>query len=334
MSHGRVLNYMPDQGTRVAGQHLPSWIRQIARQVRQTAVETRLNWLANPDLAEIYHETGPFQLLQNRSIPSVITIYDLSLITHKHCHPQDRVHHFERHFFNRLRHIDHIITISDFVRDEIIDILQVPADQVTAIPLAASSNFFRRSSTEIDGYLQRRQIPKKYVLFVGTHEPRKNLVGLAKAMTQVSSDIVLVCAGWSGWLNKEFKEAITKMRLKDRIMLLGHVSDEELARLYGGARALVYPSLYEGFGLPILEAMACGCPVICSDRSSMPEVAGNAAIQISPNDPVAIADAISRVVDDDTLRQRLIKAGYLRCKDFNWKSTAERTVEVFAEVCH
>jgi alpha-1,3-rhamnosyl/mannosyltransferase len=119
--------------------------------------------------------------------------------------------------------------------------------------------------------------------------------------------------------------------MEDRVICLGHVSDEELVLLYSGASLMVYPSLYEGFGLPILEAMACGCPVICSNTSSMPEVAGDAAILVSPEDEIALAEAIDKAMEDSQLRQKLIESGYSRTSEFSWNKAAQNTISIFQQ---
>jgi alpha-1,3-rhamnosyl/mannosyltransferase len=130
-------------------------------------------------------------------------------------------------------------------------------------------------------------------------------------------------------LNTEFHQEVRRLKLEDRVICLGHVPDEELVLLYSGASLMVYPSLYEGFGLPILEAMACGCPVICSNTSSMPEVAGDAAILISPEDEMALAEAIDNIMEDERLSQSLIQLGYSRASAFNWNNTAQGTMAIF-----
>jgi len=146
------------------------------------------------------------------------------------------------------------------------------------------------------------------------------------------TDIPLVIAGWEGWGDKSWRDTIQGAGLEKRIVFTGYVDDETLACLYSGATAFVYPSLYEGFGLPILEAMSCGCPVICSNVSSMPEVAGKAAILISPFDAEDLAFAIDIVSGDQDMRCQLIQKGLERAAEFSWRRTAELTRDVFCRV--
>lgn len=330
--NGRVTHVMPRQSRDAMSRHFPAWVRDIARLSRVVAENLILARHFRENRFDVYHETGLFPLTTSDSVPTVFTIYDLSLITHPECHPPDRVRHFERYFYERLPVVEHIVTISEFIRGEIVAMLDVPPENVTAIPLAGSSVFYKRKAEDVRRYIDANGIPQRYVLTVGTREPRKNLIGLVHAYAEIDTDIPLLCVGWSGWLNETLPTEIERLRLKGKVKLLGHVDDESLALLYSGALASVYPSLYEGFGLPILEAMACECPVICSDCSSMPEVAGGAAHLIDPTDEQDIARGLSEMMSDSALRQLCIDKGRDRVRQFSWKNTARRTVEVFQGV--
>lgn len=330
--NGHVRKTMPEQAGCPPGGSLPWQIREVLREARFRLIEYRLKKAVKHGPFDVYHETGAFPLLKKSDLPTVMTIYDLSLVKFKHCHPPDRVHLFERHFYKRIDVVDHFITISEFIRQEIIETLHIPPDKVTAIPLGVEKFFTRKSDSDVSDYLNENGLPSRYILTVGTHEPRKNIAHLIKSLSQTQGDYVLVSIGWSGWLNSEFHQQVRKLKMEDRVKCLGHVSDEELVLLYSGASLMVYPSLYEGFGLPILEAMACGCPVISSNTSSMPEVAGDAAILVSPDDEKALADAIDNVMQDEKLSQQLIESGYPRAREFNWSNTAKRTMTIFNEI--
>jgi alpha-1,3-rhamnosyl/mannosyltransferase len=247
-------------------------------------------------------------------------------------HPRDRVRFFERHFRARLDEVDHVITISDFVRRELIEQLAVEPRRVTAVPLAADSVFFPRSRAEVAAYLAGRRLPREYLLYVGTLEPRKNLSLLMRALALSKTDLPLICAGAAGWLNRDFEKTTRRLGLTNRVLCLGHVEDSSLALLYSGATAFVYPSLYEGFGLPVLEAMACGCPVICSDRASLPEVAGEAAVLVSPCDERGLAESLDSVIQDTFRRKELSRLGLARASRFSWQETAQQTIKVFRQV--
>jgi len=330
--NGWFQDTMPEQSGNPKGGKLPSWIREILREVRFKYIEYKLKKIVGNGNFDVYHETGAFPLLENTDIPTVMTIYDLSLVKFKHCHPVDRVRLFERHFYKRIDVVDHFITISEFVRQEIIETFHVPPEKVTAIPLAVENYFMRKPEEEVSYFKHEKGLPDRYILTVGTHEPRKNIATLIRAMAHTKEKYTLVSTGWSGWLNSEFQQEVRKLKMEKRIILLGHIPDEELVLLYNGASLMVYPSLYEGFGLPILEAMACGCPVICSNTSSMPEVAGGAAILISPENEIDIAEAIDKIMMNKKLSQQLTESGYKRAKEFNWKTTAQQTLSIFEQV--
>jgi glycosyltransferase involved in cell wall biosynthesis len=182
---------------------------------------------------------------------------------------------------------------------------------------------------------QRYGLPPQYLLFVGTLEPRKNLTTLlhAYAMLRAEScaaDVKLVVAGRTGWLYAEIFDTVKRLGLEKEVIFTGFVDDADLPDLYRGAQVFVYPSLYEGFGLPILEAMASGIPVLTSDLASMPEVAGDAAVLVDPRDPKAIAEGIVRILAEGRLRDALIQKGLSRARHYTWESVAQQTLELYA----
>lgn len=167
---------------------------------------------------------------------------------------------------------------------------------------------------------------------MGSLEPRKNLSALLKALKYLRFPVTLVLSGWQAWGEKSWLRPTRIQSSGASLALTGYVDDETLAALYSGALALVYPSVYEGFGLPILEAMACDCPVVCSNTSSMPEVAGDAAHFVNPTNPMEIAAALEKVYSDAACRNELIRLGRLRVQDFSWVKTARATVELFQKL--
>ena len=182
---------------------------------------------------------------------------------------------------------------------------------------------------------QNSVVPGKYFLFVGTLDPRKNFERLFKAFEMlgpINRGLHLVIIGGEGWKNKKFLKMVRMHPLKTHLHMTGYLPRDQLASYYENAICLMFPSLYEGFGLPILEAMSCGAPVITSNTSSMPEVAGDAALLVNPYDTSAIADAMNNLVSDKQLRERLISKGFERVKQFSWKKCAEETLRVFNRV--
>jgi glycosyltransferase involved in cell wall biosynthesis len=279
----------------------------------------------------VYHETA-FTPARLSRVPTVYSVYDLSLRRYSHTHPKERVWLFEYFIKTRLRYAAHILTISEFIRQEIIDEFKVPSSMVTAVPLAPDPLFFPCSAGEVKQVRQRYRLPESYLLFVSSLEPRKNIDLLIDALAIARTDIPLVLVGWQGWGKKHWLDKIADSRLKNRIFFTGHVPDHDLKAVYTGACALVYPSLYEGFGLPIVEAMACRCPVICSNAASMPEVAGDAALFIDPRDTSGMVRAIETIVHDSQLRRDLVEKGVCRAAGFTWDKTAKQTLEVFRQV--
>ncbi len=293
--------------------------------------ENILRGICSKNSFNLYHETA-FVPAKMTNIPTVYSIYDLSLRRFRETHPRERVWFFEYFLKRRMSYATHILTISKFIRQEIIDEFSVPPEMVTAIPLAPDPIFGLRTAEEVKKVKQQYKLPESYLLFVSSLEPRKNINLLIEAMHSVSVDIPLVLVGWQGWGDKDWLEKIKSTSLKNRIHIIGHVPDEHLVEIYNGATALVYPSLYEGFGLPIVEAMACGCPVICSNAASMPEAAGDAGLFINPQKSNELSDAIETVVMNSEKRTELIRRGHLQAKSFSWERTANETLTLFKKV--
>ena len=301
------------------------------RAARWLKYEYKLNKLCRKKAFDIYHETA-FAPAKLTSIPTVYSIYDLSLRRYSETHPRERVWFFEYFIKTRLKYARHILTISEFIKQEIIEEFKVPPSMVTAVPLAPDPLFGLCTADIVKKTRIKYNLPETYLLFVSSLEPRKNIDLLIEALQTANTDIPLVLVGWHGWGEKKWLEKVKKTNLKKRIYITGHVPDHDLKAIYNGAQALVYPSLYEGFGLPILEAMTCGCPVICSNTASMPEVAGDAAILINPAKSDELAHAIETIVHDTEIRNNLIRKGFKQATSFTWDSTARKTLGVFKRV--
>lgn len=260
-------------------------------------------------------------------LPTVVTIHDLSVLHAPHnFRPWFR--NYARIVIPRLaRRAKRVITGSEATRQDVIEFLGMPEARVVAAPYGVTLG--RQPSAISNG-----DLPARYVLSVGTLEPRKNLLRLFEAIRLLgerpaTKDVVLVHAGGYGWLADDVLKAAHAPALRGRVRLLGHVPQENLAWLYGHARLLAYPSLFEGFGLPLLEAMASGCPVVTSDRSSLPEVAGDAAVLVDPESVESIAEGIRRVWEDDALARDLTTRGRARARLFSWERNARLTADVY-----
>lgn len=235
------------------------------------------------------------------------------------------------------RRADMIVTISEFSKKEIMKYLSIPEEKIKVLPLGVDFNRFHigYSEKEKSNVVQKYGLPENYLLYLGTIEPRKNLERLIRAYAlgcEKKNDMPpLMLAGRKGWLYEDIYNAVEELNLTDKVKFLGYVDSEDAPLLISAAQVFLFPSVYEGFGLPVLEAMACGVPVITSDAASLPEVAGDAAILVNPMDIENIADEILRVVEDNTLQKEMIEKGLSQVKRFSWEKTAELLKLVIAE---
>jgi glycosyltransferase involved in cell wall biosynthesis len=242
-----------------------------------------------------------------------------------------------------LRRAAEVITPSEATRTDLLDLYPVGEARVTVIPHGVDHTRFRPAPAEdVERVRRRFGIDGPYLLFVGGLEPRKNLPALLRAYAALPDGLrpALVLAGASVPWNPEGRDALAaalyglRAGARDRVVQIGYVSDPDRAPLYTGAEALAFPSRYEGFGLPLLEAMACGTPVVTSNVSSLPEVAGEDAVLVDPTDEDSITAGLTRVLEDDGLRGRLRRAGPIRAARFTWKQSAQRHAEVLRRAAH
>ena len=231
---------------------------------------------------------------------------------------------------------DKIITISEFSKSEIMKYLQVKEEKIEVIPLGVDTKYYHNnySETEVEKIKKKYNINNEYFLYLGTIEPRKNIERLIRAYGELckeKKDIPkLVLAGKKGWLYDEIFSTVKTLNLQDAIEFLGYVDIKDAPLLIKGATAFVFPSLYEGFGLPPLEAMACGTPVIVSNVASLPEVVGDAGILVNPLSINSIKKAMLRIVEEPELIIKLKEAGILQAKKFRWENTAKRIEKIIS----
>jgi len=265
--------------------------------------------------------------------PGVVTIYDLSFI-----HYPQRLHPWRRLYLRwgttySARRARRVVAISASTKRDIVGLLGVAEGKVDVIPCGVDDDFRPVSGAEqLKELRKRRRLPPRMLLFVGTIEPRKNLTTLLKSYALLREWIQpphLVIAGAKGWRHEEVFSLTQQLGLLDDVLFPGFIARDELPQWYNAADLFVYPSLYEGFGLPPLEAMACGTPVVTSNTSSLPEVVGDAGLLVEPTDPEEIAQAMQRLLTDSTLRDELTSKGLERAKAFTWQRTARETVEVY-----
>jgi len=228
-----------------------------------------------------------------------------------------------------MKKMDLLISISENTKKDAIELLGLKT-RIDAIPLAAEpSIFYPASSTVVSSMKKKYGITKKYILSVCTLEPRKNLTALLQAfrIMQGRRDYQLVLVGMTGWVISDLFKDIASSDVRDNILITGYVPNSELAPLYTGAELFAFPSLYEGFGLPVLEAMQCGCPVITSNSSSIPEVAGDAAIMVDPEDITGLAASMEKVLKNRAFRDSLARKGLKRSKLFSWEKSARALLQ-------
>jgi glycosyltransferase involved in cell wall biosynthesis len=270
-----------------------------------------------------------------RSVPTVLTVHDL-IFHHLPTHHRP----LNRWYLNLAlplycRRATHVIAISECTRRDLVAAYSIPPEKITVIPEAADPHFCPQPPEVVTSARSRYQLPDRYLLHVGTIEPRKNLGRLLTAFQALHAEGLtdgLVIVGKLGWLYDDFFDQLAQSPVQDWVHFPGYVPDEDLPAIYAGAQALVFPSLYEGFGLPVLEAMACGTPVVSSHAAAIPEVGGRAARYFDPQDPQAIVEAARPVLRDATLRETLRQAGLSQAARFSWERTAAQTRAVYAAV--
>lgn len=284
----------------------------------------------------LFHGTNYMVPLWQRCL-TVVTIHDLSLLLHSHTHRQDLVHRAKRRLPTMTRIASHILTDSEAVKKEICEHLAVNPEKITAVPLASRRMFSPVPREKTAETRRRLGVEDEFILFVGTVEPRKNLITLVRAFAELMRNTnlrpQLVVAGQKGWLTDDLYRYVEQSDLKDRILFTGYLSDDDLASLYSSCQVSVYPSLYEGFGLPPLEAMACGAPVITSRIPVIMETAAGAARLVAPTDLEELTAALVEMLNDPNVRRHYSSAGIQRAAEFTWERTAQRTLEVYREVC-
>ena len=279
----------------------------------------------------LFHGTN-FDLPYWTTCPRVLTIHDLSLLLLPQTHEEHLVRRARRVLPLMVRKAAAIITPSETVKREVCEHLKASEDKVFAIPEAARACFYPAPASETELVCQRLGIESEFILFVGTVEPRKNLLTLARAFARVvktHARLQLVIAGQKGWLSDDLMAYLDESELRDRVLFTGHLSDDDLRALYSSCRVFVYPSLYEGFGLPLLEAMACGAPVVTSNVGSILETVGDAARLVSPTDAGELSHAITNLLEDAIERDRLSALGIEHAKKFSWERTAAATWAVY-----
>jgi alpha-1,3-rhamnosyl/mannosyltransferase len=303
-----------------------TWLeRQEPRWLR----DTRLKWDCR---GAVFH--GPNFFLPPCADIGVATIHDLSVFKYPETHPIERIRQYEREFDSTISRAAHLIAVSEVMRQEIIAFLGWPANRITTVPNGVSDTFSPKATPELFPFLQRYDLKADdYTLCVSTLEPRKKIENLLQAYKHLPQDVrerfPLILAGSPGWLSEALQEEIERCTRQGWLRYLGFAPEADLPALYAGARLFVYPSIYEGFGLPVLEAMASGVPVVTSDRSSLPEVTAGAALLVDPDDVDLLADSIQKGLCDEEWRISASSLGLTVSQGYSWERCVDETVSVY-----
>jgi glycosyltransferase involved in cell wall biosynthesis len=284
------------------------------------------------DRIDVFHSHESMLPLLNW-IPSVATVNDLISFLYPKGHDPKALK-AARLYPLIYKKAKKLIAISQNTKEDLIKLFRIPADKIRVVYCSFNDGIFSPIG-ETAAVLNKYQIHKPYVLNVGVLSPRKNIVRLIEAynIARKKFDVSLVIVGPKGWGYEEIYEKVKELNLDDKVKFVGSVAEEDLPALYRGASLFVYPSLYEGFGIPPLEAMACGTPVIASNTSSLPEVVGNAGILVDPNNVAKLADAMVKVISNGDLAKEYASKGLERVKEFSWKKSAKEILDVYKEVC-
>lgn len=288
-----------------------------------------VDWFTNR--LDLFHSPN-FILPPTRRAKTLLTVHDLSFIRH----PQGAIGKLRRWLEkvvpDSLARADHVLADSYSTKFDLTDIYAVPADKITVVGAGVESRFAPvTNAAALARVRQKYALPDRFVLGLGTLEPRKNFTGLIDAFgrSALRETHHLVIAGGKGWLYDDIFAAAAASPAAERIHFAGFAADADLPALYSLADIFAYPSHYEGFGIPVIEAMACGTPVVCANNSSLPEVAGQAALQVTATDTVALVAALEQLGIDYSLRERLVDAGFEQARKFNWPAAAQRLLAVY-----
>ncbi len=288
----------------------------------------------DPRYVDLYHEPNFFPL--RTRLPTIVTVHDLSAILHPEWHPPERVAMFERDFLPRVREFAHVLTVSDAARSEIIATLGLPPERLTRAYNGVREHLGPLEREAIEPVLKRLGLPATYLLHVGTIEPRKNLLMLLRAYTSLPANLrercPLVLVGPWGWRFEAEAEFYQSEARHKNVLHLGYVADADLSAVYNGARALVFPTLYEGFGMPAAEMLACGGAVLASATPAVSEVLAGCGTRIDPGDEDGWRTAMARAIDEPDWVNALKVSAIERAKEFTWANCARDTRTAYRRV--
>ncbi|MFZ0547579.1 MAG: glycosyltransferase family 1 protein [Candidatus Promineifilaceae bacterium] len=267
-----------------------------------------------------------------RPCSAIVTVYDLSFIYYPERYPAFRRFYLTSQTRRSCRSARRVVAISESGRQDIHRLFEVPMDRIDVVPPGVTADYCQRPKAEVEAFRQREALPEQFLLHVGTLQPRKNLLVLLEALAQIKRpELLLVFIGGKGWYYEEIFARVKALNLTDQVRFTGYVPDEDLPLWYNAATIFVFPSIYEGFGMPVLEAIACGTAVIAADTSSIPEVVGEAARLFAPHDVDTLAEHIQTMLDNPDLLASMQAQGLERARLFSWEKSAEQMITVYEE---
>jgi len=340
---GRGLPYpAPSAGTRNAASGIRSpnfrqvrtwinerWWHRIWFRLR---VPLAVEWAIGP--IDLFHSPDFTLPPVRHGTQTIVTIHDLSFVRMPECFEPALLAYLMANVPRAVARADWILADSESTRQDLIALLDAPADRISVIYPGIEPRFHAVTDADaLQCVRTRYDLPERFVLSLGTVQPRKNYVGLMRAFARLPEpDVSLVIAGGRGWLSDDIYRAVEELGLDARVRFLGFVDDVDLPALYSMAVLFALPSLYEGFGIPLLEAMACGTPVIAADNSSLPEVVGDAGILLDAHDTDALAQTMRQLLGDTEQQQRLARRGLARARQFTWQHAAEQLLSTYRRV--
>lgn len=341
----QVLRHLPDTPDAPDYFVFTQYADDALRQQRRMQLYAS-RWRAENRLARILWEQVSWPLLAARHkldllhsmafvtpvltrTPAVVTVYDLSFL-----HYPDRFPPLQRLYLSSqtrrsCQQARRVITISESSRQDVHQFFHTPLTHIDAVVPGVDASYRPRPPAEVAAFRQQHNLPDRFILHVGTLQPRKNIPTLIAALARLPDEIPLILVGGKGWLYDDIFARITQLGLQKRVHFTGYVADADLPLWYNAAALLVFPSLYEGFGLPVVEAMACGTPVVAANTSSLPEAAGDAGLLFDPHDAAQLAERITAVLTNPDLAAAMREKGLQQASRFSWARAGQETAVVY-----
>jgi glycosyltransferase involved in cell wall biosynthesis len=325
----------PPPGPNFTWHPIPLSAEWMARVWQRARVPLPVTWLTGD--VDLYHATDFVLPPVSRGIKTILTVHDLSFVRVPETAAPNLRAYLNRVVPRSIKNANHVIADSQATKDDVCALYGTSPNKVTVLLSGVDPRFARvEDRTILKGVREHYGIGEApYIFCIGTVQPRKNYSRVIQALAQLRSEghnLQLVIAGGKGWLEDEMYKTLSATQMQDHVKLIGFARDEDLPALYSGAVLTAFPSLYEGFGLPILESMACGTPVVTANVSSLPEVAGTAALMVDPYDVRALTDAIRRLISDDVVGISLVEDGYAQVKRFTWARAARQLRAIYERV--